>query len=186
MHFCTFVIIDPKGDPESLVAKSLALFSEDLEVPPYKVYLNDFDIRMMAEQYKLKPHDRHALAKHMHDWMNRPGGVDRQGLYYTTTCNPHGHWDWYEIGGRWNRYIKGARRNVISTKALLKSPHLEGRLPCYVVTPDGTWLEHERFVSVGSLGGKIKTKPDTAWLREVTNALKKHPDSRVVCVDIHH
>jgi hypothetical protein len=112
--------------------------------------------------------------------------VDRHGLYYTTTSNPDGRWDWYEIGGRWNRYINGSRHNVIAVRALLKSPHLKDHLPCYVLTPDGLWLEHERFFPDGFLSGHIERKPDDQWLREVTQAFEQYPNFRVVCADIHN
>jgi len=33
MHYCTFVIIGPQGDPDALVAGTLAPFDEALAVP---------------------------------------------------------------------------------------------------------------------------------------------------------
>jgi len=155
MHYCTFVIIGAKGDPDALVAGALAPFDEMLAVPPYREYLQPFDIEWMASHYKLDQNDLKALAERMKDWTDRPGGVDERGLYFTTTAHPEGRWDWFEIGGRWNGFLKGASRNVISTSALRKSPKLKDLLPYYVLTLDGTWLEHERYVpdphSVGPL-----------------------------------
>jgi hypothetical protein len=144
MHYCTFVIIGPKGDPDALVAGALAPFDEALAVPPYREYLQPFDIERMASHYTLDQRDLEALAQRMNEWTGRPGGVDERGLYFTTTNNPEGRWDWYEIGGRWNGLLKRASRNVISTRALRKSPDLKDLLPYYVLTPDGTWLEYER------------------------------------------
>jgi hypothetical protein len=129
--------------------------------------------------------DLETLAERMKDWTGRPGGVDERGLYFTTTNNPQGRWDWYEIGGRWNGLLKRASRNVISTRALRKSPDLKDLLPYYVLTPDGTWLEHERYIPDPKSVGHFETKPDDQWLAEVIEALDQYPDSRVVCVDIH-
>jgi hypothetical protein len=143
MHYCTFVIIGPKGDPDALVAGALAPFDEALAVPPYREYLQPFDIERMASHYKLDRNDLNALAERMKHWTGRPGGVDQRGLYFATTNNPQCRWDWYEIGGRWSGFLKRASRNVISTRALRKSPDLKDLLPYYVLTPDGTWLEHE-------------------------------------------
>lgn len=185
MHYCTFVIIGQDGDPDTLVAQVLAPFDEAREVAPYRKYLESYEIARMAKHYKLDQHNLHALAERLADWVGWPGGVDRRGLFYTTTLNPDGRWDWYEIGGRWNGYMKGAKRNVIRTRALRKSPHLKHHLPCYVVTPGGAWLEHERFFPDGFCSGRIDRKPDDQWLREVTEALEQNPDCRVVCVDIH-
>ena len=185
MHYCTFVIIGPEGDTDTLVAKALEPFDEALEVAPYRNYLAKHQVALMAKHYRLKQHNLHALAPHMENWTGRPGGVDRRGLYHTTTCNPDGRWDWYEIGGRWNGYIKGAKRNVISVRAMLESPHLKDQLPCHVLTPDGTWLEHERFFPDGFAKGHIERKSDKNWLQEIRNTLERYDDCRVVCVDIH-
>lgn len=183
MHFCTFVIIG-KGDPETLVAKALQPFDEALEVPPYRRYLDGFEIGLMAQRYHLKQSDLHALAEHMEEWTGREGGVDRRGLYHMSTCNPEGRFDWFEIGGRWDGYIKGSKRNAISARALSVSPRLKDCLPYYIVAPEGKWLEHERFFPEGSKG-HFERKPDDKWLGEVRSALERHTDLRVVCVDIH-
>ncbi len=185
MHFCTFVIIGAKGDPDALVAGALAPFDEMLAVTPYREYLQPFDVERMASHYTLDRNDSKALAERMKDWTGRPGGVDQRGLYFTTTNNPDGRWDWFEIGGRWSGFLKGASRNVISTRALRKSPDLKDLLPYYVLTPDGTWLEHERYFPDPHSVGHFETKPDEQWLAEVIEALEQYPDSRVVCVDIH-
>lgn len=186
MHYCTFVIIGPEGDPDEIVAKTLEPFDEELKVPPYRKHLEAYEVARMAGHYKLDRHNLHGLAAWMQEWTGNPGGVDRRGLYYTTTFNPDGRWDWYEIGGRWDGFIKGAKRNVISTRALSKSPHLKDSVPCYIVTPDGMWLEHERFFPDGFLSGRIERKPDDQWLREVRESLEENADCRVVCVDIHN
>lgn len=185
MHYFTFVIIDPTGDPEMLVTEKLAPFNEQLKVAPYREYLDKSDIARMAEHYQLKRNDLQALAQRLEDWHGWPGGVDGKRLFYTTTLNPDGRWDWYEIGGRWNGRIKGAKRNVISTRALRKSPHLKDALPFYVVTPEGTWLEHQSFFQQGLGTKRSQQKRDAGWLREVTEVLEDYPKHRVVAVDIH-
>lgn len=110
MHYCAFVIIGNMGDPETLVAEALPPFDENLEVPPYRRYLDRHEVSRMAEHYGIHTRNLHALAKRMNDWRSCEGGVDRHGLYAKTTCNPEGRWDWYDIGGRWAGYIKGSRR----------------------------------------------------------------------------
>ena len=186
MHFCTFVVIGRLGDVDKLVSKALAPFSENLKVPPRRSYLEKHQITLMAEHYNLEKHDLHVLAKHMEEWSGNPGGVDRKGLYETTTWNPDGRWDWYEIGGRWSGYIKDAERNVINVRALLSSEHLKDHLPCYVVTPAGVWLERERFFPDGFLSGQIERKADDQWLQEIRRALERCANCRAVCVDIHN
>ncbi len=184
MHYSTFVIIG-EGDPEALVAEALEPFDEDLQVPPYRRYFDRHEVSDMARHYGIDKRNLHALVDKMKDWSGCEGGADGHRLYRLTTCNPSGYWDWYEIGGRWDGYIKGSRRNVISARALSKSPRLKDRLPYYVLKPDGKWLEHERFFPEG-LMGCFERKPDKKWLRDVRGALERYIDSRVVCVDIHN
>ncbi len=185
MHYCTFVIIGAKGDPDALVAGALAPFDEALAVTPYREYLQPFDIELMASHYSLDRNDLNALVERMKDWIDRPGCVDERALYFTTTSNPEGRWDRFEIGGRWSVMLKGARRNVISTRALRKSPKLKDVLPCYVLTPGGTRLEHERYIPDPHSVGHFETKSDEQWLAEVSGALEQYPNHRVVWVDIH-
>lgn len=186
MHYCAFVLIDAVDDVESAVDSRLQSFDEGLEVEPYRVHLSHQGVRRMAEHYKIHPADLQALVEKMPEWTNRSGGVDRDGLYYLTTCNPDGRWDWYEIGGRWNRYIPGARNNVINAGTLAKSPNLPRCLPYFVLTPGGNWLERERFYFADDWKAtKKEALDDEEWLRIVRDVLHRWPDCRVVCVDIH-
>ena len=72
---------------------------------------------------------------------------------------------------------------MISTHALRESPKLQELLPYYVLTPDGTWLQHERYVPDPHSIGHFETKPDEQWLAEVIESLDRYPNHRVVCVD---
>jgi len=65
MHFCTFVIIGPLGDPDALVAGARARFDEALAVEPYREYLPPYDIERMASHYQLAPTDLDGLALRM-------------------------------------------------------------------------------------------------------------------------
>jgi hypothetical protein len=185
MHFCTFVIIPPDGDVESLVARALAPFDESLEVEPYQHYLKPYEIERMAQHYGLELTDLASLAAKMMDWTNHPGGVDEKGLYWVTSINPDGQWDWYEIGGRWHGHIPGSQRNVIHVETLLKSPHLKDRLPACLVSAAGTWSAKERYVEDETGHGHIEAKSDEHWLEEVETLLRESRKFRVVCVDMH-
>jgi hypothetical protein len=186
MHYCVFVMIDPDTDIETGVQEALAPFDEELEVEPYRVHFSHGEVRMMAEHYRIDPADLHALVRKMPDWTRREGGVDRFGLYYSTTSNPDGRWDWYEIGGRWNGYIPRAANNNILAGILAKARHLRDCLPCFVLTPKGRWLERERYyVSKESKRVKQEKLNDRQWLKRVREVLLEWPNCRVVCVDIH-
>lgn len=186
MHYCVFVLIPPTDDIDGAVAAALEPFDEALEVEPYRVHLDHAAVTRMAGHYRIPAAHLHELAKKLPDWTGRDGGVDRDGLYYLSTCNPDGYWDWYEIGGRFDGYIPYARRNVIRAGTLAKSDTLSRCLPCYVVTPPGEWLEQERSYFEGG-GTDIRTEKmvDANWLRLVRDTLREHADHLVVCVDIH-
>ena len=185
MHYSTFVIIGRDADPESAVATALEPFDENLEGQPYRDYLDAPDIQRMAAHYDIPPTDLAGLARKMRDWRGCEGGVDARGLYAVTTCNRDGKWDWYEIGGRWNGYIRGSKRNVITARALHRSPHLHKCLPYYLVTPDGRWLESESRLSWGSPETAADRRNNRRWLAQVRRVLKQYSDCKVVCVDIH-
>ena len=183
MHYCTFVIIGPVGNIETQVAETLAPFDESLEVGPYEVYLEEAEIKRMAGHYGLDVNNFPALVEKMPDWRGTEGGVDEIGLFSEATANPDGKWDWYEIGGRWNRFFHG--RNVIKTRTLLKALNMKEPLPHNVVTPNGWWHEVETLKEMHSLEFKMVRKSKWLWLREVNEVLKEYPTHRVVCVDIH-
>ncbi|MBS0264880.1 MAG: hypothetical protein JSS02_23290 [Planctomycetes bacterium] len=189
MHACLYVIIPAQRTHAAAflaVDSVLQPFDEALPVLPYRVYLDFQEVCMMAKHYQTTPADLYGLTRHMTDWTKCPGGVDRKGLYYLTTRNPDGRWDFYEIGGRWNRYMPGSRNNVIRAQTLANSPHLADSLPMCLLTPAGEWLESEHiFLSWDwKEFHHEKLAPET-WYANVREQLLQYPDHQVVCVDIH-
>ncbi|MGA2618943.1 MAG: hypothetical protein ABSF26_15135 [Thermoguttaceae bacterium] len=184
MHFCTFVIIGTHNDPEAAVAHALEPFDEALTVEPYRDYLDPSEIEHMSAHYGISATDLPALVRKMPDWRRSEGGVDERGLYALTTYNPNGRWDWYEIGGRWNRYIPGFRGNVIRVETLLKRRDLRSSLPYSIVTPDGQWLERQDAPWFESHTGADRRR-EARWSTEVRDALAPYRDRKVVCVDVH-
>lgn len=182
MHFCVYVLVPPEGHVSDLIEEALRLYSEDLEVPPYKVYPDGGEIAAMAKHYKVKRAETTILASHMKDWCGCNGGNDEKGLFNIRTSNPKGKWDWYEIGGRWEGYI---RSNVCLAETLLKRPDFKKILPFSLVTPDGWWHDREWVVIEGWMKWRMEERKDGEWLRIVKDALSSYPHFRVVCVDIH-
>jgi hypothetical protein len=179
-------MIPPNTEIETAVAEALEPFSEEVEVEAYRVHLDRVEVRRMAKHYNVDPADLHELAKKLPDWVNREGGVDRQGLYCFSTFNPDGRWDWYEIGGRWSGYIPRSRDNCMVARTLAEAPYLKDCLPNFLLTPDGQWLEHERYYFSGDWKtmGQEEMKEE-GWLSLVRGVLLRWPTHRVVCVDIH-
>ena len=106
-HFLTLVIVEEKrirtrSDAEGEVARLLAPYDEALVTAPRPVYMDAADVHDMAKHYGMPLTDLVALAKKIEDWHSLPGGITEEGdLYYLTTHNEQGKWDWYCIGGRW-------------------------------------------------------------------------------------
>ena len=181
MHFCVYVFVPKEGDIKEEVATSLRLYSMEHEVPPYKEYLKAEETLMMGRHYGIRRGDRKELSSHMEDWNGNPGGCDARGLFCVKTRNPQAKWDYYQIGGRWNRFPG----DIIGAEALLRKKNLRDILPAAMVTPDRLWHERETIIMEEWMQWSTKRKPLGRWVREVTKALRMHPHSRIVCVDIH-
>ena len=182
MHYCVYVFIPKEGAIDEQVAWALQPYDEDLDVPPYKVYLDAGEIAAMAKHYRVEKTDLTALAAHMQDWQRGPGDIDENGLFAIKSYNPSGKWDWYEIGGRWAGRPHG---DLTTANALHGRPKQKSLLPAAMLTPDCAWHECETFITEGWMRWRVDRKTDADWLREVRDALRRYPDHRVVCVDIH-
>lgn len=196
MHSCVYVIIGKNGNINSLVAKAMRPFDEEVKVSLYKLHLSANNVAAMARHYELPDTDHAALLKRMPDWMGCTGGKDRLGLYALSSHNPDGKWDWYEIGGRYNGRIRGNQRprpfqrtsdvetNTIVASELLCSNDFSERLPFAVVTPHSEWIEQSSFVCTMS-GWYVREEPRRRWQQRVRRILRTFADHRVVCVDTH-
>jgi hypothetical protein len=167
MHYAHVVLIDPKelGEQfsedaiEKKVESMMAPYDYDLEVEPYKEYLDKDDIESMVRHYGT--YDLVGLATHMKDWDDSPGGVDENGLYRLTTSNPKRKWDWWRIGGRWDGMVSNQPRSsdggynwspiheqVNGNVVLLKT--IDHEINCHsLITPDGEWHEIQMVYQTG-------------------------------------
>lgn len=197
MHKCVYVLINPNtNNIEAAVARALAPFDEAMQVRPYKLYLTHAVVTEMATRYGLKRDELKSLVPKVHDWVGGLGGIDDIGLFSTRTDNPHGEWDWYEIGGRWDGYLKGRRSsptesesgtiesNSVPVSSLLSSRKLSSRLPAAIVTPTAQWVEKESFITT-SYGWFTAERTKREWLFAVRRILAAFPQHLVVCVDVH-
>lgn len=182
MHYLTYVFIPNDADADEAVATALQPFSEEIEVKPWKRYLDSEEIARMAKCYGVPKTSSRKLAGYMEAWNGGLGGVDERGLFAIHSYNPQAKWDWYEIGGRWQGTLPN---NEASATSLLESPKLKEILPHDFLTPDGKWHQKATFIPQGFFGGRFRKKSDAKWLEELTSALTTYVDYRIVCVDIH-
>lgn len=182
MHFLTYAFIPAGSDIVDGVDEAMRPFGCDFPVAPWKKYLEAGEIAAMANCYKTKPTNLAKLAWEMKDWNGGTGGIDEKGLYCILTCNRNTRWDWYEIGGRWDRFLP---HNQVQAKVLLRKRNLKKLLPHDFITPDGEWHSQSQYVSTGWFVGHIVHEPEEQWFKGFKQALAKWPEHCVVCVDRH-
>lgn len=137
-HFTVLVAL-PKETPlegvEEALEKVLAPYSENLEVEPYREYLDE---ATPAEhwQYKYVYEDSKALAadaapitweqyaadftRHNADETPMLYDAELGKAYHMTRYNPLSKWDWYQVGGRWSNALLA--KSSVDLSALLWSP----------------------------------------------------------------
>ncbi len=175
MHALCLVVGD---NPDA----QLAPFSLHYSVDPYKQFLSDDELRMMAEEYSLQMDDIQELAARLRDWSDDEGGVEDGKVFRWTDENPHGKYDWYEIGGRFRGYLKlndktGPPKGVAQAykKDVFEEPILEN--PPAAVLCNGNWEECP-----------YASDPDILkqWRKSFATLYRSIPeDCRLTVVDLH-
>lgn len=79
-----------------------------------------------------------------------------------STYNPNSKWDWYDIGGRWNKYLKTKNGRQVNT-AYVDEIDWKDIFPFAFITPDGEW--HERG-EMGWWACVSNEKEETDWKDE--------------------
>ena len=91
-HFNVCVLVTRNGSsPEQMVDKAseaLAKFDINMEVKPYKTYINADEIQRMIKHYGIDSVNLSALAEKLESWNGDKGGVDENGFYGISTKNP--------------------------------------------------------------------------------------------------
>ena len=173
-HFVVYVVL-PKETPEDPaiidqeLTRLMAPFEEQLDVAPYPVEMSDEDLGYMKTSYHTE--DLNELCAHVTDWCGgEEARVEDGKLVYTSTRNPQPHWDWYQIGGRFEGFISQTQSEADQADLLIRagkyaeanafyetldereSPDIvrlqdvpELRTPFALLTPDGKWHEKARM-----------------------------------------
>lgn len=120
---------------------------------------------------------------------------------YVCADNPHGKWDWYEIGGRWDGWIHGpesehaahthhrlnpdAPRDDLrnNTRLVRDIPIAESHyVPFALLTPDGEWhqagIMHTWAIVTDAISPGV-------WHGQVKAILTRYPEHLAVAVDCH-
>jgi hypothetical protein len=186
MHFFTLGFIPADtGDMQAKVNALLAGFEYDKEVEAYKAYVTGKELHRMAARYGLLEVDLPALAEQVKRYFGaREGGIDEGGLFYISTRNQQGIWDYWVIGGRWEGILRkpdplnpGSEDDRLRYTSCPVSELPDNIRPSYVVTPDGQGYQEDWWP---------ESFEDTEqWDKTFHELLARYSDCLAVVVDCH-
>lgn len=162
MHYTCLIITDNFDlDVELIVANILAPFSEDIKVAPY-----DRDcICVTNKRFKKLVSDSDTPCPSC----NGKGST-------RSTYNPDAKWDYYEIGGRWDKMFGG---NIMPVNKLLQVERESLANEIFaVLEPDGTWHEACPLFD-------LDEEQAAEWPEELIAILTKHENSKAILCDLH-
>ena len=107
-HFLLAVLHEEWQDVDEL----LAPYSEDLETEPRVEYTKEEAVGYAREHYE---ECRDKTDEECWEFMAEGRETDDAGNIYTT-CNPQAKWDWYDVGGSWNGYLRVNGQRVNSAR----------------------------------------------------------------------
>ncbi len=182
-HLVLVLIKDPENRVVEQVESLLERHSAYAKVQPYKRYFEPchWNGRLWEEK------DAEDFARLRHQLYGENHERDESGLYEWVDTNPDAHFDWYEIGGRWDGIFEqvweshnqetcsvGGRvkGNICPVEALPREEY-----PGSLVTPDGQWhFFGWRF------DGSAPEHDDIETIRRIVETHKGH---FAVAVDVH-
>lgn len=168
MHYLIAVLVESKDNWEEQVREALAPFDQELEVDPYEVDCEECDAAEAVGTERVME----LLTSDCPEC--RGSGV------VLSTRNPNCHWDWYQIGGRYQGWNGG---NMVCPVKYWNEEAAFG-----IVTLDGEWID--QYTRPEWLGSYTPTPNDItpeeeAWSAEFKRQLEAAPDAYIVLVDCH-
>jgi len=178
MYFNIAIAKERKGkkvnDLAVEVKKDLIRFDCSVESPQYKRYLDQKEIKKIAEEYKLSTDDREALVKHVQEYNGQgEGGVDDKGMFELSTQNPEGQFDHCEV-------FYYATPEDFEGKILGK----EWPLVHAFVTPKLEWIEGYRENIEGAVMSGEEDK-FYAWKDRLRELLEKNKEHAIFIIKCH-
>lgn len=162
-------------------------FSVDFLLPPYEEWLTQNEIERMAKAYDIDPNNLHALAGKMPDWVGEEAIVQGDRLGRISRRNKNAKFDDYEIGGRYEGYLRPANANPTGFIARMigkaaaqgVNQALKGEInhqrivenPPGALLHAGTWIE-----------APYATFSDEDWRRHFISLFEQIPDNLLLTV----
>ena len=177
-HFLTLVFTKNNGET---VEELLAPFDEDIRVAPYVEYTKE---QAVAAIRKFVPKAQDwtddkcyvEMKKYFSDDMIQSNGD------LLSTYNPNSKWNWYCVGGRWDKFLKTIKGEQVNT-AYVNEVDWTGIIPFAAITPDGKWFERGITASENEDPNENLTGAREEKFRTLVASLDK--DTIVTVVDCH-
>ncbi|MFT4471417.1 hypothetical protein ACMX2H_16055 [Arthrobacter sulfonylureivorans] len=121
------------------------------------------------------------------DWRPRPN--DEPGYHCWTTYNPDSKWDWYEVGGRWDKAVlvtkNGEKVNSCKLYELdVDMSFVHGAT--HALVKDGEWYERGRMGWFATVSDAMSEEEwDAKALQMIKDAEAADPNQTITLVDCH-
>ena len=117
-------------------------------------------------------------------WFKDNGRKKAPNGGYLSTYNPLSKWDWYEIGGRWDKSLFLKSRNLArSNETTIDEVDWDKTQAPFAMLIDGEWIEKGQM---GWFGMTANEMSDKKWEKEVRKKIKSmDPNTKVTVVDCH-
>lgn len=99
-----------------------------------------------------------------------------------STYNPNSKWDWYSVGGRWNKYIKTLDGEQVN-EAYVNEVDWKESTPFAFITPNGEWHEKGKMGWWAIVSNEKEKKDWETEFKEFIDSLDE--DTVVTVVDCH-
>lgn len=155
----------------------LAPYSEDLEIPEYKIFPTDEEIKKFLQYYtgnQFNPNLAFYIYLYGKNWDDWILNEDLKPIKLSTD-NPKAKYDWYEVGGRWGNLVT---ENSCLAKEVKDFFSEYNYLPSVYVNKE-EWFEEEKF---GWFGISIEIKENKGI---VARKLEENSEEKVFIVDFH-
>ena len=187
--------------------EQLEPYYEDLLVEPYQVDVTDYEVKDFLAFY-LKPEDKQRLNEYSkaeiyeaaefiyrrkgHDWNKDTWIFNLAVPQVVATCeyNPHGQWDWYDIGGRYSELLicKDKSKRYISNISALD-------ISATVYNPDefisallidSLWLDYGDYPEFDNFEYSTIAELTHCWDDFIAKVLTSNLNKEVTVIDLHY
>lgn len=194
MHSFSIVILPANViSIREFIKQILAPFYMELEVEPYKEFFTKeytYDVaRQRGAGTNLELIDEILREK------EKDMGVENGLIYWMTTYNPNSKWDYWKIGGNYDKAIYELKTSLnlkqigndedICNNTCPVSLIPKDCIPYSIVTPNGDWYSEADYGWKMMNSKEENEKALIEWKKKVKYLFEKYWDSLAVGLDVH-